>query len=100
MSPTFRNRGSAPAACCGVRDCRWRRSPPTPAPFPTKCSAECGNACRTRRSEGPSALEEPHLDSGQLDDIVVVQPRGLRTNGRAIEQREVVGLLAVHVDDE
>src|SRR5580704_4831316 len=100
MSPIFPNPGSARAACYGVRDCRWRRSPPTPAPFPMKCSAACGNACRTRRSEAPSALEEPHLDPGQLDHIVVAEPGGLRTDRIAIEQREVVGLLAVHVDDE
>src|ERR1700691_482168 len=106
MSPICPNPILARAACCGDRDCRWKRSPPRPAPFPMKCSAACDSACRTRPSErsairrGPSALEESHLHPGKLDDIVVVEPGGLRTDRIAIEQWEVVGLLAVHVDDE
>src|SRR3984957_18694489 len=48
----------------------------------------------------PLALEEPHLDSGELHHVVVVQTTGLRSDGHAVDLRIIVFFAAVDVHDE
>src|SRR4051794_7715812 len=50
--------------------------------------------------DAASANEKPHLHARQLDDVIVSQPGSLSANGCAIEQRIVVNLAAVDMDDE
>src|SRR5579859_3044235 len=59
-----------------------------------------GWAGSPRSRSGRLALEEPHLHAGELNDVVVVEPTRLRTDGDAIHLREVVVLAAVDVHDE
>src|SRR5258708_33044166 len=46
------------------------------------------------------ALEEPHLHAGQLYNVVVIEPTGLRSDRYAVDLRIVVFLAAVDVHDE
>src|SRR6187200_3374928 len=46
-----------------------------------------------------SALEESHLDTGELQHVVVVQPAGLLPDRRAVHEREIVFLAALDVHD-
>src|SRR5258707_13002356 len=46
------------------------------------------------------ALEEPHLHAGQLYNVVVIEPMGLRSDRYAVDLRIVVFLAAVDVHDE
>src|ERR1700748_3374571 len=59
---------------------------------------------RTTASSAParigSGYKKAHLHARELDDVVVIQSGRLRTDGRAIDEREVIALAAVDVDDE
>src|SRR5581483_10669104 len=74
--------------------CRWRRSPATRARSLTSCYAGSVNACRWS-----SVDEESHLHARKLNHIVVGKSGGLRPDRRAVQQREIVLLAAVHMDD-
>src|SRR5580704_178 len=59
---------------------------------------------RTTQSSAPtrigSGYKETHLHARKLDHVVVIQTGRLRANGRAVDEREVIALAAVDVDDE
>src|SRR6185437_6775464 len=84
-----------------VAGSRWRSTSPQRAAR----SPRLGPALATRwpgpaRAEVGLVQEEPHFHARQLNDIVVAQPLGLAADRRAVDEREVVALAAVHVDDE
>src|SRR6185437_1175414 len=59
-------------SCCGERTCRWRKSPATPARFPTSCFAEsasgcrwsCASAGRRHARKNPAFCAPPELADG------------------------------------
>src|SRR5271170_5621507 len=102
MSPTCRRSRSATLCSFGARRCQWKNWRAPPAPLPTNYCAGSASGCRSNQAEPKSALalEKSHLHASQLDDIIVGQPPRLGTDWHAVDEREVIFLLAIDMDNE